>query len=242
MTRVRRVWHPGAREGHEIDLSSEESHHVSRVLRLREGDSLRVFDGEGREWDGEVVTGKKAGVRVRVGGEVEELVESPLAVVVCQALGRLDRMDWVVQKATEAGASAVSYFASERSESARGAPGRVERWRRIALAACKQSGRRVVPRVELIDTLPGPVPESVLGLLLDPHEESRPVAGALAGDPLAEVWIAVGPEGGFSPGERRTLVESGWTAVGLGPRTLRTETAALVACAIVLHAWGDLGR
>jgi 16S rRNA (uracil1498-N3)-methyltransferase len=242
MTAVRRVWHPGTREGSEIDLSPDESHHVSRVLRLRQGDALRVFDGAGREWEGEVVRSGKAGVRVRVGVEIEDVVESPLPVVVYQALGRLDRMDWVVQKATEAGAGAVCYFASERSESARGAPGRVERWRRIALEACKQSGRRVVPRVELIDAIPGRIPDSALGLLLDPHEDSKPVAGALAGDRPSEVRIAVGPEGGFSPGERRTLVDGGWSAVGLGPRTLRTETAGLVACAIVLHTWSDLGR
>jgi len=242
MTQVRRVWHPGAREGSEIDLSQDEAHHVSRVLRLRAGDALRIFDGEGREWDGEVVTGGKGGVRVRVGGEVHEPVESLLPVVVYQALGRLDRMDWVVQKATEAGASAVRYFASERSESARAAPGRVERWRRIALEACKQSGRRVVPGVELIDAIPGHIPDDVRGLLLDPDDDSEPLAGPLAGDRPAEVRIAVGPEGGFAPIERRTLIDGGWTAVGLGPRILRTETAGLVACAIVLHTWSDLGR
>ncbi|MDX1388811.1 MAG: RsmE family RNA methyltransferase, partial [Acidobacteriota bacterium] len=137
----------------------------------------------------------------------------------------------------------VRLFAAKRSENARGASGRLDRWHRIALEACKQSGRRVVPEVRVDHDLPGPPGVRAAGWVLDPHGEAVPVGEALAGPaPPAGVAIVIGPEGGLESSEVARLVERGWRRVHLGPRVLRTETAGVVAAALALHAWGDLGR
>ena len=238
-----RVHHPGlpAEEDATIELSSAEAHHVRRVLRLRDGDGLQVFDGHGRERSGVIEGGGASGVRVRLEAEIERPVEAPVEIVLFQSLCRPDRMEWVIQKATELGVGAVHPFPAERAEARLPTSGRLERWRRIAIEASKQSGRRRVPEIEPRDDLPGPTPGTA-AILLDAGEGSRPLGDVVAGPGEATVWIAVGPESGFTATEVQRWREKGWQAGHLGPRTLRTETAGLVAATIVLHRWGDLGR
>lgn len=242
MTAAGRLWRayapaiPGT--GALIELSREESHHLVRVLRLRVGDGLAVFDGEGREFSATVdSTGPR--VSVRVGQPVRGRKDPELAVTLWQGLCRPERMDWVVQKATEIGAAALVPFHAGRSERGRAVKPRLERWRRIALEAAKQSGRRVVPRVEDVVSLPASPPEGVEALLLQPGGE--PMALRLAGPRPLELWIAAGPEGGFTPDEARQLAGAGWRACSMGPRTLRAETAGPIALALALFAWDDLG-
>jgi 16S rRNA (uracil1498-N3)-methyltransferase len=224
-----------------IQLSPVESHHVHRVLRLRTGDGLWVFDGDGRERPGVIEGGGPAGVTVRLQEEIERRVEAPIEITLFQALCRPDRMEWVIQKATEIGVGAVHPFPSERAEGRAPTPGRLERWRRIAIEACKQSGRCRIPGIEPGDELPVP-PSGRTAVLLDGGEHALPLGELLTAVPRnAEVWIAVGPESGFSADEVDRAVQNGWQTGHLGPRILRTETAGLVAASIVLHRWGDLG-
>lgn len=221
-----------------LELGEEESHHVQRVLRLREGERLAVFDGKGREFSATIVSvGRR--VTVRVGGLLEGRPDPSLSITLWQGLCRPERMDWLVQKATEVGVASVVPFHAGRSEAVRGRRVRLERWRRIALEAAKQSGRRVIPTVEDVVELPAGPAAGVEALLLEPGSE--PIGRHLAGERPAEVWIAVGPEGGFAPAEVRALVASGWKPCSLGPRTLRAETAGPIAVALVLFRWGDLG-
>ena len=236
-----RVHHPDLPRESEalLRLDRAESHHAWRVLRLRPGDRIDVFDGAGRERGGVIEGGGPQELLVRLGPEITDAVEAPLPVVVFQAAARPERVDWVVQKATELGVSELRPLGTPSG--GRGAADRLARWRRIALEACKQCGRRRVPRIEPAAELPEP-PEGVLALLLDERVDAPPLGALLGGPPPAAVWLAVGPESGFSDDEVQRAGSRGWRRAGLGPRTLRTETAGPVAAAIVLHRWGDLGR
>ncbi|HEX4823176.1 MAG TPA: 16S rRNA (uracil(1498)-N(3))-methyltransferase [Candidatus Polarisedimenticolaceae bacterium] len=226
--------------GTSIVLDPEESHHVSRVLRLRTGDEVAVFDGSGGEWDATIEAIEKSVVRLQVRDPRTGDSEPPIAIVVHQAIVRPERVEWVLQKGTEVGVSAFRLFAAERSEADVPSPARLERYERIVMEAAKQSGRRRVPTVS-IGAIEAASPERRC-FVLDTSSGGVAFATALARGATREVGIAVGPEGGFSEAELERSAAQGWDAVSLGPRILRTETAGVVAAAIVLHAWGDLGR
>ncbi len=242
MERGRRVHCPNvAGEGAELVLDLEETHHAIRVLRLRPGDPVSVFDGRGREWEAVLVSSDRGGAAVRTGAELTERIDPTLPVTLFQGLCRPERMEWAIQKGTEVGLHAIRPFAARRSEVEAPSAERLRRYRRVALEAAKQSGRRFVP--DVAEPLPGlPLPPSgILALLLDGGPEARPMVERLARQRPLSVWIAVGPEGGFEPGEAAALDAGGWRLTGLGPRTLRTETAGVVAAALVLNAWDDFG-
>ncbi len=222
-----------------VALDPEEAHHVARVLRLKAGDALAVFDGKGGEWEATIETCSREGVTVVVGAPREGDVEPRLRVVVFQALTRPEKLEWVLQKGTELGVSAFRLVASDRVEAPPPSPSRLSRYERIVMEACKQCGRRVLPSVTLGSLAP---PEAgVLAILLAHGEGVAPLGAVLAGSPSTEVWLAVGPEGGFAEAEIEAVKAAGWRRASLGPRVLRTETAGVVAAAIVLHARGDLG-
>lgn len=241
MSRDRRVLYDGPlAPGAEVTLAADEAHHLRRVLRLRPGDGVAVFDGRGREHDGVVERSSRETVSVRLGPAREDRVEPPVGIVLYQALCKPDRMDWVIQKGTEVGVSVFRPLRCERVEERRVTAARIERWRRIAREACKQSGRRVVPVIEQPTDQAAEIVAGVTAVVLDPSGEA-PLAEAL-GSAGREIWLAVGPEGGFTAVEIGSLRQAGWVAASLGPRILRTETAGVCAAAIVLHRLGDLGR
>jgi 16S rRNA (uracil1498-N3)-methyltransferase len=238
--RVRRAYlaqppNPGGR----AVLDPEESHHLSRVLRVRTGDSISVFDGRGGEWDARVDEVARSGVAVILGEPRQSAVEPPVAVQLVQAFVRPEKVEWILQKGTEIGVTSFRIVPSSRAEAPAPSASRIDRYRRILLEACKQSGRRVVP--ELAVGCYGSPPDGGLGILLDTAASAPPVALALAGPRYGTVGLAVGPEGGFDDDEIASLADSGWVRSSLGPRVLRTETAGAVAASIVLFAWGDLG-
>jgi 16S rRNA (uracil1498-N3)-methyltransferase len=236
--RMRRALLPSAgNTGDRVLLDPEESHHAARVLRLKRGDALNVFDGAGREWAATIedVTGDR--VAVVLGQEVEGRVEAPLRVVLYQANVRPEKLEWVLQKGTELGVAAFRIVVTERVEAPAPSPARLTRYRRILLTACKQSGRRVLPELAVggIET-PG---ADVAAIVLT--QEAPALGKVLQAEPPHEVWIVVGPEGGFTDAELSALAGRGFLAASLGPRVLRTETAGAVAAAVVFHTWGDLG-
>jgi 16S rRNA (uracil1498-N3)-methyltransferase len=225
--------------GAELALSREEGHHVARVLRLGPGDRLSVFDGRGYECGACIVAVRGGQVTVSLEGEWEERIETELEITVFQAVCRAERMEWAIQKLTELGVAAVRPILSERGGERTPGANKLARWRRIAIEAAKQSGRRVVPAIEPCDELPpagdGPA------ILLHPGPNSVPMGELLAGAPPSRVWLAVGPESGFGAAEVRRWEAQGWRVAALGPRTLRAETAAVVAASVILNTWGDLG-
>ena len=223
-------------EGSRIRITGAELRHL-RTLRLGPGERLAVFDEQGDEHD----------VRLeRVGGHAAEALivatrrparESALDLTLAPALLKGTKMDLVVEKATELGVRRIVPLLS-RWAIAQGA--RVDRWRRIALAAAKQSGRTAVPLVEEPVALGAFVGRPAAGLRLLAWEGEHEVPLAALPPRADAVVVAVGPEGGFAETEVAAARAAGFTTVSLAPRVLRAETAAIVAAALCLHRWGDL--
>lgn len=243
MSRLWRVHHPNlpARAGSRIDLGPDESHHVRRVLRLRAGERVGVFDGRGREWVARLVEAGEKRCVVELEQELIDRVDSRLPLSLYQAGCRPEKMHWVVQKACEIGVAEIHILESADGRRTWASPRRLQRLGRIAVEACKQSGRRIVPRIEVVTALPQVPTGERLALLLAPGTR-WPLAKRMERSRPEAVSIAVGPEGGFDAGEVECWLDNGWVAASLGPRVLRTETAGLVAAAIVLHRWADVGR
>jgi 16S rRNA (uracil1498-N3)-methyltransferase len=227
--------------GAQFALAPEAAQHVAKALRLKAGDSLVVFDGRGGEYDAAIQRIDRGRVDVKVGAWREASTEARLEVGLVQGLPEAaDKMDWIVQKATELGIAWIQPLTCERSVvrlSGERAERRQAHWRRVAIAACEQSGRTLVPDVR--PTLPfmnwmaaAPAPTR---WLLDP--QGTPVAARQA--PQGAFELLVGPEGGLSERERDLALSRGCEPVALGPRVLRTETAALAALAAIHARWGD---
>ena len=231
--------------GMQVRLPESAATHLVRVLRAGVGDSCIVFNGDGHDYAARIVAIGKRETRVEVGCAAAVDSESPLRIVLVQALARGEKMDLVLQKATELGVAGFVPVMSERSEvrlDGERADKRLGHWRNVVGAACEQCGRATVPSLaaptsiaEAMSALP---PES-LRVLLDP--QATHTAGQLLLQPDAEVVLAIGPEGGWSPRDRATLQEAGFDGMRLGPRILRTETAGLAAIAALQSRYGDLG-
>ena len=208
---------------------------------MREGDPIVVFNGCGGEFAGTVVAVQRAAVSVRLDTFLDVVRESPLKVRLAQGISRGERMDLTIQKAVELGVAGIVPLATERStvrlDEIR-ARKRAEHWQGIVRHAAEQSGRTRLPVIEPVQTLTqllSALPQPGR-LLLDPAANV-----ALGGQALPhEVCLAIGPEGGFSPAERHQLEAAGFQPRRLGPRILRTETAALVALSILQDHAGDL--
>ena len=238
-----RVYVPDSIPAHGIfDAPPDAAHHLAHVLRLAEGDVLVVFDGRGLEYPATIERVGKSGVTLRVAEPNEVDRESPLAVTLAQGISSGERMDYTVQKAVELGIAAIQPLATERSVvrlSGERAAKRVAHWQAIAVAACEQSGRNRVPQVYPVATVAtwlGALPPDTLRFTLSPD------ATATLRDlerPRGEIVLLVGPEGGLSPRERDDARGAGFAGLRLGPRVLRTETAALAAIAAMQVLWGD---
>ncbi|MCR4418570.1 MAG: 16S rRNA (uracil(1498)-N(3))-methyltransferase [Clostridia bacterium] len=224
--------------------------HLIRALRLRPGDLLSASDGRGREYLARLVTVGAGEARARVVAEREPLPEPPVEVTLLPALSKGDKIDLVIQKATELGVRRVAPVVARRSVARLSPERRAERrrhWQAVAAAAAEQCGRSVAPVVEEIVDLEEALERLVPGTrVLMPWEGERKTSlrEALAGtngEGPRRVALLVGPEGGWEPGEVNAAVSRGAITVTLGPRILRCETAALVAVALVLYEWGDLG-
>ena len=230
--------------GRRITLPETAGHHVARVLRLAAGDALTVFDGRGGEYPATLVRVSRAAVEVDLGAHDPVDRESALAVELGQGICKGDRMDLVVQKATELGVRTIRPVVCERTvvklDAAR-AERRMAHWRAIAVHAAQQSGRTRVPEVAGVEDVGAWLSRAGTG----PAFVLSPRAGASLSDlappaPGEPVRLLVGPEGGLSPREVERAGAAGFKGLRLGPRVLRTETAALVALAALQARWGDL--
>ena len=224
----------------ETQLPEALAHHAARVLRLRDGDPVILFDGTGGEMPAVLrLRGKQCFAELQARRKVER--ESPLRLVLVQALASGDKMDWIVQKAVELGVAAVVPVQAERSVlrlAGERAAKRVEHWQQVAVSACEQSGRNRVPLVAPISGLRDylALPFQGRRLVLDPAATQRLLD---VGRPEGEVHLLIGPEGGWSDDELAACRSAGCAGMGLGPRVLRTETAGLAAVAALQTVWGD---
>ena len=226
-----------------FDLPPDAAHHAARVLRLREGDALQIFDGIGQECHG-VIT-ELSGKRVVVGDLAAVSVEreSPLPVLLAQALSSSEKMDWVIQKATELGATEIQPLATERSVaklSAERAAKRTEHWQQVVISACEQCGRNVLPKIHapldimvwlqqmkaVADAKFILLPEGATSLQSQPKPQGQAV-------------LLIGAEGGFTKAESDFALQCGFAPIRMGTRVLRTETAAVAGLAALQTLWGD---
>jgi len=229
-----------------LSLGNEHSRYVGRVLRLRSGDALTVFDGSGGEYPANVVTITKQALELNVGEHSSRSTESPLRIRLFQGISRGERMDIVVQKATELGVHRISPVLTEFSvvklEPER-ATKRVAHWTKVAASACEQSGRNELPLIDtpatLYEVLDDENSQDDVRLVLDPGAK-QPLPSISR--PEGYVSVLIGPEGGLSDKEQERVQIAGFAAVSFGPRILRTETAALAAIACLQSMFGDLGE
>ena len=225
-------------------LEDDRARYLGRVLRLRIGDTITVFDGSGPEWPARIEGMTKSSATLVLGESREARSESPLKTHLVQGISRGERMDFVVQKATELGVKRITPVLTEYGVvklSGERAAKRREHWHGVAASACEQSGRTRPPLIDPPVSLKqwfGEKPANAdIDLILRPGAEA-PLSGVAA--PKTKACILIGPEGGFSESEYEDAAIAGFDAVSLGPRILRTETAAAAALAVMQANWGDL--
>lgn len=228
----------------QILLDADEAHHLSRVLRLSVGQTVFVFDGEGREWECEIASVGKHEAALGVVRQLTNEVESPLRLTLAQALVKGDKFDWIVQKATELGVTRIVPLVTEHCEVRRveeRAEQKLERWRRISLEALKQCGRRRL--VEFSEPVSfadfcGVAEAPILIFSERGGKSLREIAASM--QQPAQLTLCVASEGGWSNAELTTAEARQFLPVHLGQRILRTETAAIAAVALAQHLFGDL--
>lgn len=222
-------------------LRGSAANHALRVLRLRRGDRLVIFDGSGHDFDAEIIRTGRAELELAIGDARPIDNESPLTISLFQGVARGQRMDTLIQKATELGVTRIQPLLTERSVvrlDAQSAERKREHWQRVVMAACEQCGRSHLPEVSAA----GPFAELITGmighptrLLLDPRGESL----ATLAVPIGAVALLIGPEGGLSKTEVELAEQHGFRRLRLGPRIMRTETAPLAALALLQFLAGD---
>jgi len=229
--------------GERVRIAGSAATHIARVLRLKVGDALPLFNGRGGEYAGRIEEFRKDTVTVSVSEQRAIERESSLALTLAQGVSRGERMDWIVQKATELGASRIVPVFTERSVvrlAARQADRKVQRWRAIAVGACEQSGRNRLPEVaaplDFHEFLRTDAPGATR-LLLSPTGAARM---SDLEDIGTGITVLIGPEGGLAEAEQQAAIAAGFKPVRLGPRVLRTETAALAALTLIQRDFGDL--
>jgi 16S rRNA (uracil1498-N3)-methyltransferase len=232
------------RPGREVELPVQAGEHLARVLRLDRGHPLRLFDGSGDEYEAELASLAKRSVTARVleSAEAEDR-ESPLRITLAQGIARGEKMDWILQKATELGAARIVPIVTDRTEvklDAERAERRVAHWEAVVASACEQCGRRRLPEVgepvKLADWAASLDESAGLRLALNPEGDLAPRDLPAS----AHATLAVGPEGGLSSHDLAALGAAGFRGLRLGPRILRTETAGLAALAAMQALIGDL--
>ena len=241
---MRRFFKEGlSAQAREVELDGEEFHHLKKVLRLSPGDSVSLFNGRGLALSGRIGSIGRSSAIITIEGPEEGRSESPVKIILLQALLKGDRPDFIVQKATELGAMEVCFYLTPRTvprvdaetkEKKRG------RWRKIAIEAAKQCGRDVLPEVSIARDLRDALSTHDQGLRIQLWEKEGGLSIKEALSPHDLITVLVGPEGGLSAEEAEDAERAGFKKVNFGPRILRAETAAIAVISVVQHALGDL--
>lgn len=232
--------------GSTIELPADTSHYFQTVLRLKDGASVLLFNGQGGEYLAILVSSGRV-KQARIVEHRAQEVEAPIKVHLIQALAKGEKLDWVMQKATELGVAAITPIATARCD-VRLVPDRINRkhehWEQVVVNACAQCGRNRIPTVHAPVSLDDWINENdtanATRIVLTPDHRFLPL-GAL--DPPKDwIFLVVGPEGGLTDSEIDQLHTAGYISVALGPRILRTETAACAALSAIQTLWGDFAK
>jgi len=232
-----------------VTIQGEDVKHMYKVLRLGSGDKISINDCMGREYIGEIVDISKTEVNVKLIEEIDLNNESPLNVSLYQGLPKSAKMDLIVQKATELGVKKITPIITDRVvvKSDLGEFRKTDRWRRIALEACKQSKRSFIPQVETPIEFQSLLLElKDIDLIVVPYENEegkgiKAMMKEISDEDIKTAAVVIGPEGGFEEAEIEKLKAIGAHIITLGPRILRTETAGFVAVSILMYEIGDMG-
>jgi len=236
-------------DGDNAIIDGEDVKHIYKVLRLKIGDEVSINNCEGLEYLGEITLIDKKSVNIKLLEQSSINNESPIQVYLFQGMPKSTKMDLIVQKNTELGVSAITPIITERVEVKTELKEfkKVDRWNRIALEACKQSKRSLVPQInvpiefqQLLEELKG------MDLVVVPYENEegyglKKLMANIDKKAIVKVAIVIGPEGGFEECEIDKLKEMGASIITLGPRILRTETAGFTCTSLIMYELGDLG-
>ena len=237
---TRRRWIADQWDASSATLTGDQALHLARVLRAQLGMRFDIVAGE-RVWSAEIASVREEAIRFTLLAELDR--ERPLPLTLLLAVFKFDRLEWAIEKATELGVARIVPLLARRTEKhlAKAAPARVERWRRIALEAAKQSRRSDLPVIEepvplraAVQLMPG-----AARLLLSEVEHVRTLSSTLNATEQRDVLVGVGPEGGWAEEELALFSAASWLPVSLGARILRAETAAISAAAIVVAWMGE---
>ena len=224
----------------QCDLDDRASRHLARVLRVKTGDSLCVFNGDGNNYRGAIVSVTKNQVSALIDSVEQADTESSLNTCLALCVSKGDRFEWAIKKATELGVTSIVPILSQRVD-VRLSPERWQKkqefWQQIVISACEQSGRAVIPHVQETTTLPHwlSTVKADCKLMLHPEATNNEM-----NDQPARIALLIGPEGGLAPSELALASQNGFSGMSLGPRVLRTETAPLVALSVLGARWGDI--
>ncbi|MBI4687098.1 MAG: 16S rRNA (uracil(1498)-N(3))-methyltransferase [Nitrospirae bacterium] len=247
----------------EIRIKGEQARHLS-VLRIKQGETIRIFDGKGNRYTSKVVSAHKKEFIVEIIEKEAFSAESPLSITLAQGMPKGDKMELIIQKAAELGVRTIVPVITEHADVRETA--KLERWRKIALSASEQCGREKIPEVEepvpfekFLKNFPSPLfvkegyqkspplkkgdEGGFLGIIFAEEQKERNLKQTLTNfTGIKNITLLIGPEGGFSSTEVASAKEKGFLTASLGPRILRTETAAITALSIIQYELGDMGE
>ncbi len=242
--RTPRVYSPQTMAiGDRIELEAGAARHLTSALRMNSGQLVTLFNGTGGEYTAELVEAKKGKATVTINSFNQVDRESSLSIHLAIGISRGERMDWIVQKATELGVSEITPLFTERCEvklSGDRLDKKVGHWQQVAISACEQSQRNRIPSVNTPIKLEQWQQDCEASLKLVLHHRTEKSLGDMLA-PSAEIALLIGPEGGLSEREIEQAISLDFSSLALGPRVLRTETAPLAAISILQSLWGDMG-
>lgn len=242
--RIPRLFHPSAiGDLQHIELCDDAVGHIARVLRMQEGQSVILFDGSGYEYTATIIELTKKKVAVKIDETQFKDIESPLNLHLGQVISRGDKMEFTIQKSVELGVNTITPLLSERCGvklDEKRFEKKLGQWQKIAIAACEQCGRNVIPEIRPVIQLEQWCAEETDALKLNLHPRAKYSINTLP-EPVQDVRLLIGPEGGLSEEEITMTEKYLFDEILLGPRVLRTETAALTAITALQVRFGDLG-
>lgn len=241
--RINRIYQPVKLHiNSEIELTPDAANHLITVLRLKINTAITLFNGDGFEYDAIITDIQKKSVTVTVNQSNEKNTESPLFIHLGQVISRGEKMDFTIQKAVELGVNKITPIISERCNvklDIKRQQKRFIHWQKVIISACEQSGRTIIPALNPIISINDWIKQcrEKSKLILHPHTDSK--NSAITSDKRSTTALLIGPEGGFSETEIQLAKENDFRCLQLGPRILRTETAALAAIAVLQATSGD---
>ncbi|WP_240206446.1 16S rRNA (uracil(1498)-N(3))-methyltransferase [Vibrio sp. CyArs1] len=242
--RIPRIYHPEPIHAlGTLALSEDAAGHVGRVLRMKEGQEVLLFDGSGHEFPATITQIGKKNVDVDIQEKASASIESPLDLHLGQVISRGDKMEFTIQKSVELGVNTITPLISERCGvklDAKRFEKKLQQWQKIAISACEQCGRNTIPEIRPIMSLEQWCAEPSEALKLNLHPRAKYSINTLP-EPVTKVRLLIGPEGGLSAQEIEMTEQYQFEETLLGPRVLRTETAALTAITALQVRFGDLG-